>query len=178
MTTSQGRLLAILANPSTSPSTRTEQRVRLAASLLGYERCEVANLFQEPSVTSRDIQQLGAGAHGWLAAREAIAQALPRADGVLLAPGLLRLSGAPRLHLAEQREWLREHLIDASHHQVWQVGDARHPSRWHQYLCDAHGRTNGGTFDERLRESLKRVDITAAWGQPTPPLSRPRIDVP
>jgi len=157
MTNSKSVLLAILANPSTRPNTRTEQRVGLAASILGYGRFEVANLFQPASSSSRDIQHLGAESQGWLSARGAIEQALPRADTVLLACGILRLSGDPRAHLAEQRDWLREQLAAESHHEVWQVGDARHPSRWHQYLSDAHGRTNGGTFAERLHEALKRV---------------------
>ncbi len=38
-------------------------------------------------------------------------------------------------------------------------GNTRHPSRWHQYVADKHGRTSGGGQAERLAEVICRVPI-------------------
>lgn len=44
----------------------------------------------------------------------------------------------------------------------WMVGgEPRHPSRWHQFVSDKHGRTTGGTFEERLVQVLVEVPLPA-----------------
>lgn len=157
-------LLAILANPPLSENTRTEQRVQLAANVLGYDHSRISNLFSISSKSSREIQNLGANEHGWLSAQTAISKAAPEASGILLAFGLMSLSGDARSLYLAQREWLRTCLQAASHDMVWQLGDARHPSRWHQYLSDRHGRSPGGSFDTRLRHGLRLVPVSEALG--------------
>ncbi|WP_367575652.1 DUF1643 domain-containing protein [Microbacterium phycohabitans] len=156
------RLLAILANPSLDQYSRTARRVQAAGTLLGFPDITIANLFAEPSKSSRDIRLLGCDRHGWLKARDLISRELRSADAVLLGFGTIPVSGLAKAHLDDQKAWLRRQLELASHAYVWQVGNARHPSRWHQYLSDRHGRTSGGTFEERLVEQLRQVPISDA----------------
>lgn len=157
-------LLAVLANPTLSPESRSVGRVQLAARILGFEEVRVANLFALPSASSRDIAVLGREAYGWDLARTYLQEAIAESDQVLVGFGTIPVTGAARRHLEDQLEWLGDTLREQGSSQVWQVGDARHPSRWHQYVSDRHGRTSGGTFEERLREVLTSADTaTLPW---------------
>ncbi|TFB17515.1 DUF1643 domain-containing protein [Microbacterium sp. 3H14] len=152
------KLVAVLANPSITGGERTANRVALAATLLGFDRCSIVNLFSIPSASSRDIASLGRAPDAWRAARAEISAGITEAEAILLGFGTIATSGDGKRHLRAQLKWLRTELEMAGHAQVWQVGERpRHPSRWHQYLSDRHGRTSGGTLEQRLEEALRPV---------------------
>ena len=76
--------------------------------------------------------------------------------------GLYGLSGPAKAHRREQLGWLAGAAQSLGHTDCWTVGgEARHPSRWHQYVSDVHGRTTEGTFAERLRQVLVKVPLSA-----------------
>lgn len=154
-----GTLVAVLANPVPGPSSRSERQVAVAARVLGFQNPRIVNLFAIASVSSRDIAHLGAEPTGWIRARETLEQSLEGVDGVLVAFGNIPARGQSRTHLREQLRWLSLRLQASQHIQVWQVGTARHPSRWHQYVSDVHGRTSGGDFETRLAEVLRPVPL-------------------
>ncbi|WP_431074609.1 DUF1643 domain-containing protein [Microbacterium phyllosphaerae] len=157
---SERTLVAVLANPRPRDGSRTEKRIALVRDALGYERAEIVNLFSRASESSREIAVLGVSAEGWREARVSVSEAIASADSVLLGFGLIPSSRESRPHLRAQLEWLRHELQVHGHLQVWQVGDRpRHPSRWHQYVSDTHGRTVGGTFEQRLKQVLRTVPL-------------------
>ncbi|GAA4056832.1 hypothetical protein GCM10023065_01970 [Microbacterium laevaniformans] len=154
------QLVAILANPRFEPSGRSEKRVALARDVLGFKSARIANLFAWPSASSRDIALLGKVPEGWQDARRELTEAVYEADAVLVGFGLIPSSRESGPQLRAQLRWLHEELRRSGHVAVWQVGDRpRHPSRWHQYVSDAHGRTAGGTFEERLHQVLRAVPL-------------------
>ena len=153
-------LLAVLANPTLSPESRSVGRVRLAARILGFEQVRIANLFALPSSSSKEIAVLGQDAHGWELARPALVDGLVTCDQVLLGFGTIPVTGVARRYLEQQLYWFADELRESDHREVWQVGDARHPSRWHQYVSDRHGRTSGGSFEVRLREVLTSTKLS------------------
>lgn len=155
----RGRLVAVLANPTTRSSTRTEQRIALAAGVLGYSDWVIVNLFPLPSASSRDIDRLGRDPSLWLQGRAGISYELNGAVAVLVGFGTIPTSRETGDLLARQLAWLSDELTGRSSIDVWQIGIARHPSRWHQYLGAKHGRTSGGSFAERISESLTQVPV-------------------
>ena len=94
-------------------------------------------------------------------AREDIAEALARCDEFMAAWGLSGLAGAARQHRSDQVRWLLQTASSFGHELAWTVGgQPRHPSRWHQYVSDMHGRTAGGTVIERLKQVMVRVPLS------------------
>ena len=115
----------------------------------------MANLFYFPVADLPALSACGSGAAGWLAARPRLVDALQEADLLLAAWGLHALHGPARLRRAEQLSWLQGEARAHGHVNAWCVGGKpRHPSRWHQYVSDRHGRTSGGPPADRLREVL------------------------
>ncbi|QZN85424.1 hypothetical protein K5O09_16935 [Cellulomonas sp. C5510] len=151
--------MAVLANPSDRRGTRTERQVDVAAAVLLFDRVRITNIFAYPSPSSRDILTLGREMGGWILARSLVNEALAHADGVLVGFGGIPVSGPARLHLADQLRWLSAELQSRPSLPVWQVGSARHPSRWHQFVSDRHGRTSGGSFRTRLTEVIQPVPV-------------------
>ncbi|WP_447949620.1 DUF1643 domain-containing protein [Microbacterium aurum] len=153
-------LVAILANPSTAGGDRTRKRIALAANVLGYDDYRIINLFSIASASSRDVAVLGESPQGWHTARAEILDGLSDATGVLLGFGIIAAKGDGKHHLRAQLRWLCTELRNAGHSQVWQLGERpRHPSRWHQYVSDLHGRTSGGTFEQRVSKALRQVEL-------------------
>lgn len=153
-------LVAVLANPSTTGGDRTRKRIALAAEVLGYDGYRITNLFSIASASSREVAALGKGPQGWYTARVDILDGIKEAEGVLLGFGIIATSGDGKHHLRAQLSWLCAELQNAGHAEVWQLGERpRHPSRWHQYVSDLHGRTSGGAFEERLSKALRLVDL-------------------
>ena len=98
---------------------------------------------------------------GWLSARRELSSALGRATGVLGGWGVAGLTGDALQDQNEQVAWLRLEAIQAGVSTIWMVGgEPRHPSRWHQFVSDKYGRTKGGSFEERLDQVLKSVQIS------------------
>lgn len=151
-------LVAILLNPPASSSgTRTTSAVCRAARVLGYQRFEIANLISVPTRSLTDLNALGSKAW-WLDARTSLSMAIARADGLLGGWGVGGMSGAMRKDRAEQTSWLLRTAAEAGHEYIWMLGgEPRHPSRWHQFLSDKHGRAAGGTAEQRLAQLLLTV---------------------
>lgn len=156
----QGRLVAILLNPPLSTTgIRSLNAVGKAGQLLGYESVEIANLYSEPTSSIAEIG-LSDAIEGWLWARSKLRTALQTGDGLLGGWGVAKLAGLAQKERDRQVAWLRLQAIQAGFNSIWMVGgEPRHPSRWHQYISDKHGRTTGGTFEERLRQVVVRVPL-------------------
>lgn len=150
------RLLAVLLNPpSTSSGARTIGAVRRATDVLGFGSYEVTNLFAESTPTVVELNGVVADEISWGLLRTRLAEQLRTMDGVLAAWGISGASGQMRHARDERAAWLLAEAELCGHDFVWTVGGAaRHPSRWHQYVADRHGRTAGGSFDERLSQVL------------------------
>jgi len=154
-----GRLVAILANPPLTDGTRTLRRVELAAELLGFTDVGTANLFALPSHATGAIAELGATEKGWVQARPNLSTSISSAQGVLLAYGTRAPLGEARLHFRRQVAWLTEEIADRAV-PVWHVGDGpRHPSRWHRWT---HRTYPAIPFAEALRNSIVQVHPSSA----------------
>lgn len=146
---------AILLNPAAGGGARTEQRVQLAAELLGCKFVEIANLCTATTVGIAELSDVAADPATWQDARSRLERVIADADELLFGWGVSRLSGRANSHLDAQIRWVQE-LAARTHKPCWVAGPGpRHPSRWHQLVSDLHGRTSGGTFDERLRQVLR-----------------------
>jgi hypothetical protein len=133
----------------------------LAAKLLGYGGVVIANLLDIPVADTQAMNTAGASPEAWERSQRALAVALREGDAVLAAWGVVPLAGEARLHRRAQIEWLVRQAQADGHASAWAVGgQPRHPSRWHQYVSDRHGRTPpGASRPDRLRHVL----MSAGW---------------
>lgn len=151
-------LLALLLNePSETSGSRTRSAVRAAGEVLGSSEIIIVNLCPIPT---KSVVELNAHrAVPWEASRSVISSYLATRPELLAGWGVAGLTGGVKASLREQLRW----LIEASPEdgaRAWTVGgSARHPSRWHQYVADKHGRTSGGSFRARLDEVLVRREL-------------------
>lgn len=153
-------MLAVLANPPVSSGTRTRRQIQVASELMGCDRFEIGNLFPIPTRDIPAIASVGRDESLWLLGRQAIRESLAVADVVLGGWGITRLSGQAQLHFQEQVAWFVLALDEAGVGEVWMVGGVpRHPSRWHRYVSDKHGRVEPGTPHERLAQVLVPVSV-------------------
>ncbi len=128
--------------------------------LLGCDRLVVVNLYARPARDLPELQVVAAVVDGWLEARPGLLGALDEGGLLLAAWGLIKLRGEAGRYQREQLAWLRMHASAVGSGTAWTVGgEARHPSRWHQYVSDRHGRTRGGAPEERLRQVLQRQGL-------------------
>lgn len=147
-----GTLLVVGSNPPARTSgQRTLARVGQAATILGFEKATIANLFALPTYRSGGISDLGRTLEGWLDARPPLLFALDECDGVLLAYGTQEPSGEARVHHREQVQWLSEQIEERDLPCWWVGGAPRHPSRWQRYTWRAF---EGTPFQEALRKTL------------------------
>lgn len=154
-------LLAVLATPPVTSGVRTINRVRDAALVLGASAFSVVNLFSLPTRDVKELFECGADGHGWASARLRIREGLADADALLCAWGVSPLTGTARKHRLDQLRWLEAEAGVRGLDKAWTAGGApRHPSRWHQYVSDVHGRVSGGTFQERLKQVLTEVPMS------------------
>lgn len=152
---------AILLNPTTGVGKPTMKHLRLAQALLGADDLQIANLFPLASSNMHGVSTMGRDELTWLLARPAIDSLIGSSDDLLLGWGIARLTGAADGHFRQQISWVRTRLsgIEVP---IWALGgEPRHPSRWHQYVSDVHGRTSGGDLPSRIRESLVRASEEA-----------------
>lgn len=160
MTSGQsGALVAVLLNPpGASAGTRSRNAVSRAAYVLGYDQATIVNLCTVPTPTVVELSQVGADA--WQAARPDLEAAIGAAAAVLGGWGVSGLTRGARNLRDEQVRWLRTRAQERGIRGFWMVGgEPRHPSRWHQYVSDKYGRTDGGSFEERLRKVLAPVPL-------------------
>jgi hypothetical protein len=159
----------VLATPPLTDGVRTHSRLEIAASVLGFTEYRVANLFPVATQSIKDISAQGSDSDLWLHAREQLTMVCARSSSVLLGYGITEPTGPARGNRRHQIDWLSIELRKHGHTVAWHVGpEPRHPSRWHQYLSDRHGRTDGGRFEERLISSLVEVSTSELHGR-TPP---------
>lgn len=137
---------------------RSRNAVRLAARVLGYDEVVIANLC---AVATPSVVQLNClGSEAWESSRVDLELAVRGGAGLLAAWGIGGLSGHARSSLRTQVNWLVERAESGGLRNISMVGgEPRHPSRWHQYVSDKHGRTRGGTFEERLAQVIVDVPI-------------------
>lgn len=132
-------LLAVLASPpSGTTGQRTLARVSMAASLIGCDDYEVANIFAEPTADVLSISAAGVTSTHWMTAREALKPLIAGADNVLFAWGKTEPTGPARKFHRAQIEWLI-HQTSLTTAAIWMVGaEPRHPSRWQRYTSREH----------------------------------------
>lgn len=152
---------ALLLNPPTTDGRRTRRHLEVAASLLGCDFVEIANLF---AISTKDVTAMnlvGRDVAGWLAARPELCGLIARADVLVAGWGVRGLSGLAAQHQRAQLRLITGHARLHGRTHVWTVGgQPRHPSRWHQFVSDRHGRTLGGSFSERLTCVLSETAIS------------------
>lgn len=168
-----GTLLAVLLNPpSASTGARSLGAVRRATGALGFVCFEVANLFAEPTPTVVELNAVSPVSASWPTVRDALSDQLRTAGGVLAAWGVSGVSGNVKRERDYRAVWTLAEAERLGHHRVWTLaGEARHPSRWHQYVADKYGRCSGGTFEERLGQVLRSRptrELLASIGQSRP----------
>lgn len=147
----QRTLLVVGSNPPVSSGKRTIQRAELASRILGFDDCDLENIFSAPTHRTGDISAVGEISLPWLEARPILMGALDRASAVLLAYGLSKPAGVAAKYHVEQVTWLKNE-IDQRGLAVWCVGgEPRHPSRWQRYTYRAYPDM---AFPEALRASL------------------------
>lgn len=158
--TSARTLGVILLSPPTTAGTRTIAQVAEAARLLDFDAFVVVNLFNSPTRTSTDVGRTANQAAIWKRSRRPIRKVLAGSAELLCGWGLVDHLGQARDSARTQVDWFVGAAWRAGHGHVWTVGaDVRHPSRWHQYTADRHGRTTGGSRDERLKQVLQQRPI-------------------
>lgn len=158
----EGYLLAVLLNPpSSSSGARSLGAVRRAAAVLGFDGFRIANLFAEPTATVVELNALTVPGDSWAEVQQRLMKQLPAAGGVLAAWGVAGASGRLRNLRDARAAWLVAEACRCGHDAIWTVGgQPRHPSRWHQYVADKHGRTSGGSFEKRLGQVLELIPLT------------------
>lgn len=152
---------ALLLNPPTTDGQRTRRHLEVAASLLDCDRVEIANLF---AISTQDVTAMnlvGRDAAGWLAAQPHLCGLIARADVLVAGWGVRGLTGLAAQHQRAQLRLIADQARLQGRTHVWTVGgQPRHPSRWHQFVSDRHGRTQGGSLPERLTCVLSETAIS------------------
>lgn len=149
-------LCVVAMNPPVGSGNRTRNQVEVASHVIGCGRFEIVNLCARPTSSTRDLHTRNIVEADWAAARPALTASINAADEVLFAWGVNPLPGTTNLELRNQIRFVLQ-LTNERGREVWSVGgQPRHPSRWHQYVSDKHGRTVGGSFEDRLAQVLVR----------------------
>lgn len=155
-------LVAVLLNPPEGQGTPTRRHLGIVAVELGCTRVEITNLFPTPTRNAAALSGVAYQQKNWIEHRPQIRAALTLPDSeILLGWGVSTLRGPAGLHLQSQVLWTLAE-IKLLGRTAWIIGDGpRHPSRWHQYVSDRHGRTAAGTFAERLAQVLRPAPTVA-----------------
>jgi hypothetical protein len=147
-------LTAILLNPPTGTGARTVSHLGHAQRSLNCGSLSIGNLVQIRTAGMEDLSTAAERFEPWLEARAALSMLLEGAENVLYAWGVSPLRGPARSHLRAQIAWVVSHPVPLGT-RIWTLGgEPRHPSRWHQYLSEKYGRTNGGPFSDRVSDAL------------------------
>lgn len=160
---------ALLLNPPFGAGTRTRHHLRVVADLLRCDSVEIANLFAIPTKDMSVINTVGRSGEGWELARPRLREVLATADHLVAAWGVRGLNGHAAAHHRNQLLFVAGAAREAGHDHTWTLnGEPRHPSRWHQYVSDRHGRAVGESLSERLTMVLKMVPIGALCSENAP----------
>lgn len=155
MSAELGSLCAVLLNPPLTSGNRTRTAISRAAEILGSCGVTIVNLVDVPTSSSSALATTGIPVEDWIATRPSLSRAVNENNALLFGWGLTARLGRARRAAEEQITWLLDEASQAGHSGAWTVGEARHPSRWHQYTADLHGRTSGGSSEARLLEVLE-----------------------
>jgi len=151
---------AILLNPPNGSGDATRRHLAAATRILGHDAFEIANLFPLATLSSGEVNELGSDWQTWVPAQAALRKTVGSSDEILLAWGIGEFNGATRQNFRRQKAWLLEELRCANVERIWLVdNETRHPSRWHQFVSDRHGRTIGGTFEQRIGQVLRPMSV-------------------
>jgi len=157
---SQMRLGVILLNPPEGTGKATRRNLEAGLESFGNPEIRLANLFATATRNVAAINEVGVKPEGWALARPPIEKVLRSSDQILFGWGVGSLHGIARQNFLNQIKWLRATALEMRHDSYWTIGsEPRHPSRWHQYVSDVHGRTSGGTLSSRLAQVLVRTPL-------------------
>ncbi|WP_410666751.1 DUF1643 domain-containing protein [Amycolatopsis sp. cmx-4-68] len=149
---------AILLNPPVTAGRSTHRHVRIAAEILNCNDVAIGNLFNVSTRSVEEINKVGTGWSHWIAARPTLLQVITSSTTLLAGWGVSGLHGIAKKHLRQQISWLIEQVTASQHLTIWTINSQpRHPSRWHQYVSDKHGRTHEGSLHQRLTSVLVPV---------------------
>lgn len=157
----QRTLGAILLNPPLTSGQATMRHLQVAADVLGCGSVGIANLFAIPTRSVTAINEVGRNSMGWESARPKLEDVLATSTELVAGWGVSGLYGLAAANFRAQISWLHAWFQDGSRlPSMWTLdGESRHPSRWHQYVSDRHGRATGATFRERLESVLRHTSI-------------------
>lgn len=152
---------AILINPPLGNGGATLRHLEALREVLECDLVQIANLLSVPTASTDDIREAGVRPGSWHRARPKVRNLIHSADHIVLGWGLGGISGIARQHFIAQVRWVERELARRGEGvPVWTIGNGpRHPSRWHQYVSDRHGRTAEGSLQERLRYVLVEQSI-------------------
>jgi len=151
---------ALLLNPPLVGGDRTIRHLQVAANLLGCDNVEIANLFANATPDVTAINEIGRSGDGWEAARLRLRQVITASDHLLAGWGISGLAGPAARHRRAQLDYVRTYAREVGKHDIWTLnGQPRHPSRWHQYVSDRHGRATGTSLSERMAMVLSSVAV-------------------
>lgn len=156
----------VLLNPPSRAGHVTRRHVDAGCAALGYAKWEIANLFADATGDLDEVNAVGADPAGWIAARGDLERLVCHADSLLIGWGVGGLRGRARKLQSEQINWLASVAFDRGHRTWWTLGgEPRHPSRWHQYVSDKHGRATGDTLIDRIRSVAVELPIATSTGR-------------
>ena len=159
---------ALLMNPPSGNGEQTKRHLTIAQELLGCKQTEIANLLAIATVSTSQVRSAGADWSAWEAARPTLESVIRNCDVLLIGWGVAVQGPDARRNFVRQVEWVFEMISRAGHNEYWRVGaQPRHPSLWHQFVSDRHGRTIGGTFSERIGQVIERVPVYGIGGPAT-----------
>jgi hypothetical protein len=151
---------ALLLNPALTEGKRTLRHLGVAADLLDCNALAIANLFSIATRNATAINEAGRSEDGWNAARPQLRQIVAESDQLLAGWGISGLAGRAAKYRQLQLEYVCTCAQEFGKDCVWTLnGEPRHPSRWHQYVSDRHGRASGTSFGERMTAVLKSVPL-------------------
>jgi hypothetical protein len=151
---------ALLLNPPTTNGAQTRRHLQAVAGLLDCNSIEIANLFAVPTRDLSAVNAAGQSDQGWDLAQPRLREVIATADHLLAAWGVGGLSGRASAYQRRQLRFVASAAQEAGRVHIWTLnGEPRHPSRWHQYVSDRHGRASGSSLTERLAMVLTSVPI-------------------
>jgi hypothetical protein len=147
-------------NPPTGSGTQTVRHLRVVTRLLGCDGLEIANLFSIATHHVTAINEAGRSGAGWDAARPRLRQVITESDCLLAGWGVRSPVGPAAAHWRRQLAYVRACAREVGLGDIWTLnGEPRHPSRWHQYVSDRHGRATGTSLEERIAMVLTFVPV-------------------
>lgn len=149
----------MLLNPPKGVGERTITHLQVVRECLNCDVVQIVNLYPHATKDLAGLGRVAGDTKDWIEQRHVISTALRQADEVLLGWGVSLPTGPARARMIAQISWAIDQLQSLGV-VPWVVGDGpRHPSRWHQYVSDRHGRTSGGSLAERIRDSVVQLKL-------------------